>query len=108
MKGILRYLYCQLRLVFSKRARDEMEEVRATYEYVQELLFREKAKRQLQERNLIDDSQPEEVVYEDTKLKIKEESSGMDVVEYDPDALDYLIQREGAELHEMLKREGWT
>ncbi|KKN60223.1 hypothetical protein LCGC14_0534220 [marine sediment metagenome] len=108
--NLFRYLYYQLRLALSQKARDEMESVQATYEYTKELLFREKAKCRLQERNLLDKTQFQEVVVydnEDTKLKIKE-GSGMDVVEYDPDALDILIQREAAELHEMLKKEGWA
>ncbi len=103
--NLFRYLYYQLRLALSQKARDEMESVQATYEYTKELLFREKAKCRLQERNLLDKTQFQEVVVYDNE---DTEGSGMDVVEYDPDALDILIQREAAELHEMLKKEGWA
>ena len=118
---LFRYLYCQARLLVSKTARDELEEAQATFEYVQELLVREDALRALEQRDLVDlsprvvsEPEPESDKNElitPHKTWLEEstvEGEGIDVVEYDPDALDYLIQHEGEELHQMLKKEGWA
>lgn len=121
--NIFRYLYCRLRLKFSQTARDKMEEVQASLEYAQELQIREDALHLLEGRNLVDCMPPNPIINdlnpEDegpimpyktwTETTINPtEGCGIEVVEYDPDALDYLIQTESKELKDMLKNEGWA
>ena len=80
--GLLRQLYLNLRLFFSRKTRDELEEVQVLYEYVKELLIRKKAKRSLEARPWVEHVDIE-----------TEPVNGMEVVEYEDDALDELIDK---------------
>ena len=118
--NVFRYVWLQVKLLVSRSTREELEAVQATYNYVVELLVRKEAKMALRSKIIVEQVEPVEIVVisgsakelstalTEDDVQVVREGAGMAVVEYDPDALDYLIQNEGKVLNDMLKKEGWA
>jgi hypothetical protein len=125
--GFFRAMWLRARRAFSQKARDDMEAVRATLAYAEELQEIARIRNKAEMHKGVENNQPEIIVMEGSSEALEEleeyekiadmdhaASLGMDKVDYNPNALDELydvddldrrIAEETAEITSLIRRE---